>query len=117
MGAKEIQIDWKDLGKPQTLPSGTTYKIVVKREPIPIIFVPGIMGSRLRGADKAIWDPDAKGFMLWNYGLFFDTPRAKMEMLVGPKRLFQPGFAFPDEDDAKHNKLFKEYPGADKRGW
>jgi len=43
-----IPIDWQDLGKPLDLPTGKSHKVIVKREPIPIILVPGIMGSRLR---------------------------------------------------------------------
>jgi hypothetical protein len=45
---EEVQIDWRDMEKPLDRPSGKAYKIVIKREPIPIIVLPGIMGTRFR---------------------------------------------------------------------
>ncbi|MBR9981428.1 MAG: alpha/beta fold hydrolase, partial [Desulfatitalea sp.] len=59
-------------------------KIVVYPEIIPIIFVPGIMGSRLvitENQDKA-WDPDALGFMGYRYGVR-GTPEKRKSILVG----------------------------------
>ena len=35
---------------------------------VPVVFLPGIMGSRLKSASGTVWDPDSKAFMLWNYG-------------------------------------------------
>lgn len=51
------------------LSTGTRHQVTVKREVIPIVFVPGIMGSRLRiaGGGKRVWDPDAKAFMGYTY--------------------------------------------------
>ncbi|MDA8138785.1 MAG: alpha/beta hydrolase [Desulfobacteraceae bacterium] len=85
-----IEIDWQDLFKPipglQSSPDDARVinEIVVKPEIIPIIFVPGIMGSRLRktgNGDKA-WDPDALMFMGSKY-LLSGTPEKRKKMLVG----------------------------------
>ncbi len=47
-------------------------RIVIERDILPIIFVPGIMGSRLKKPKRdTIWDPDDKWLMLKNYGLFW----------------------------------------------
>jgi triacylglycerol esterase/lipase EstA (alpha/beta hydrolase family) len=85
-----IEIDWQGLFKPieglQTSPQGTRVMngIVVKPEIIPIIFVPGIMGSRLRqsGNEGKAWDPDAPVFMGVKYGLQ-GTPNRRKQMLIG----------------------------------
>ncbi|MBR9982170.1 MAG: hypothetical protein KFF50_14165, partial [Desulfatitalea sp.] len=59
-------------------------KIVVYPEIIPIIFVPGIMGSRLiqTGSGKNVWDPDSISSMVKNYG-FNCPPDKRKNYLVG----------------------------------
>jgi len=139
---EEIKIDWQDLGKPIDRPSGKAYKIVVKREPIPIVILPGIMGTRLRtGAGAKVWDPDDAGFMFYNYGTFDVSALDKQNKLFGPSRNYQPGYLVPYENDDKHNKSSfgdmvgvgkpvtvsrgtphyaqyrPRYPDAAKRGW
>lgn len=115
---EEISIDWQDLGKPIDRPSGKAYKVVVKREPIPIILLPGIMGTRLRtgrGTRKRVWDPDDDGFMLSSYGVVTVTARDKQSKLFGPNQFFRPEYLVPHEDDDKHNKAsFGETVGAGK---
>jgi hypothetical protein len=61
------------------------------REVVPIIFVPGVMGSVLMGFDvdkgknDILWDP-AKGFMmLTRYGLTWRDASAKRAVLIGSK--------------------------------
>ena len=72
-----IDIGWQDLFKPilglKTAPENDPLinQIAIRKETLPIILVPGIMGSRLKrasGGDKA-WDPDANWFMLSRFGL------------------------------------------------
>ena len=65
---KVISIDWSALFKPiegLQCGDGQSNRLEIEREVIPIIFVPGIMGSRLRNqkGDK-VWDPDDAGFMI-----------------------------------------------------
>ena len=44
-------------------------RLVIEREVLPIIFVPGIMGSRLgRSQSDKVWDPDSSWFMFTTYG-------------------------------------------------
>lgn len=81
------------------LPTNVEHEVHVQREAIPIIFVPGVMGSRLRragtngvgnGADglpNLRWDPSA-GFMYENYSGC--TPAHRKAMLIGS--MFSPGF-------------------------
>ena len=36
----------------------TSHLFSLRRQPLPIIFIPGIMGSRLQKGDKMVWNPD-----------------------------------------------------------
>ena len=104
---EEIHVDWRDLEKPIDRPSGKRYKIIVDREPIPIILLPGIMGTRLRQSaspNRKIWDPDDKAFMVKNYGTWKATALRKMSDLLGPKRVYDAGYLQVDNADDKHNK-------------
>jgi hypothetical protein len=127
---EELEIDWRDLEKPIGKPSGKSYKIIIKREPIPIIVLPGIMGTRLRqsGAQsEKVWDPDSKRFMLTTFGHKWATAFKKQRTILGPRGLFDARFAKVDEDDPDHNQdedIFGAivggnplYPNAVKRGW
>jgi hypothetical protein len=120
---EEIHVDWQDLEKPLDCPSGKAYKIIVNREPIPIIILPGIMGTRLRQSrDKnlKIWDPDDSGFMLKSYGTVMTNALDKMNAILGPKRVYDPSYLKVDEADDKHNKKFDgkaRYPNPAARGW
>lgn len=94
-------------------------RLVIEREILPIIFIPGIMGSRLKnGKEAKIWDPDAPGFMFWKYGVFLSTTaKTKKEMLIGDE--FSPDFAKVLDLDSDHNGKFASEadPNREKRGW
>lgn len=65
---KVVPIDWKACDVPIKAPTGQHTQAQVKKASIPLIFVPGIMGSRLERDDKGFcWDPDAKAHMWYNY--------------------------------------------------
>lgn len=36
---------------------------------VPVILLPGIMGSRLKSGNQIVWDPDSKGLMIRHYAL------------------------------------------------
>lgn len=36
---------------------------------VPVILLPGIMGSRLKSGNQVVWDPDSKGLMLRLYAM------------------------------------------------
>lgn len=110
--------EWKDLVKGLDLEPGKPAGFVVRREAIPIIFVPGIMGSRLKLATgEKVWDPDAKFWMLRNYGMIWVDAADKKEALIGSEE-FDPDRMVPLLDDADHNESsFGKHQGADKRGW
>ena len=83
------------------------HDIFVRREAIPLVFVPGIMGSRLRragtngkgkGADglpNLRWDPGSGGWMWWNYSGKDGGYRKRM--LVGPS--FKASYLEVDNDN------------------
>ena len=60
-------------------------RIVIERDVLPIIFIPGIMGSRLKNNEgDMIWDPDNNWFMLKNYGLLWmATAKSRKELVIG----------------------------------
>lgn len=100
--------------------STDTFNILeIEREVVPIIFVPGIMGSRLINSEgKKIWDPDNKGFMLWNFGvLWAATAKKRKELLVGSE--FSDSHAAVDSDEARDNAALAEENDTTrgKRGW
>lgn len=115
---KPVAKDWKELVKPIKLEAGKPAVFAVKKETVPVIFVPGIMGTRLKRGGEKIWDPDDKLFMLWNYGTWRTGPAEKKEKVIGLGD-FKPADLAPFEDDLKHNnkKFEKDYPGAGERGW
>ncbi|RKH61279.1 alpha/beta hydrolase [Corallococcus llansteffanensis] len=116
--SNEVSIDWRDLSKPvKGLKQGSPNKVVIKREVIPIIFVPGIMGSRLRQGNEKVWDPDARPFMFRKYGLASVDAADKKAALIGTH--FDENFLDVYLDDTKHNqeKFEEVYPGATARGW
>jgi len=114
-----IEIKWPELFKPiKGLKTDVLNRIIIEREVIPIIFVPGIMGSRLKNNDgKMAWDPDDSGFMLKNYGKYNVTAGMRKNLLIGKQ--FESEYLQASNDDAKHNKKFaneKDTTRAD-RGW
>ncbi len=95
-------------------------RIVIERDVIPIIFIPGIMGSRLTNKQgKKVWDPDKKGFMLSKYGGFWVSAKKRKQRVVGQK--FNPGYLQVLGDDADQLKRIADPSGKDKtrkeRGW
>ncbi len=116
-----IEIEWKELFKPisglQTGPqnSPVVNEVVVKREIIPVIFVPGIMGSRLKykkGGGRA-WDPDDSFFMMQHY-LLAGSPAERKKMLVG-ENSYDKDYLCVDNENKKHNKRLPN--GYAKLGW
>jgi len=90
----KISAEWHKLEKKFSgLKTALKHEIEVQREAIPLIFVPGIMGSILRrtgtngtgdGADKLPnmrWNPSNSKWMWWNYSGASGTLRRKM--LIG----------------------------------
>src|SRR4051812_31990600 len=90
-------ISWRDLDKKiEGLKTDAEHLIYVKREAIPIIFVPGIMGSRLErqgddlqwyeeGLPTTRWNPGTRGaaaaWMAWHY--LGNNAGYRKSMLVG----------------------------------
>ena len=96
-------------------------RIVIERDVLPIIFIPGIMGSRLKNTGgKVVWDPDDKWFMFKTYGVRKATAEFKKSMLIGEGE-FNPDHLQVLDDDAIQTKRIADPGGIDKtrkeRGW
>lgn len=92
---KDTSVEWHELDQDiENLETCTEHKIIVKREAIPLVFVPGIMGSKLRitGTDGTQtgnnelpdlrWNPDSSYWMIKNYS--GESGAHRRLMLVGP---------------------------------
>ena len=77
---KVVYVSWTDWARGQKFLIDQHTQLRVERAAIPIIFVPGIMGSRLKRVGGArAWDPDDLPFMLGN---FFRVSGAQREELL-----------------------------------
>jgi len=102
-----MKLNWWELDEAlNALETDVAHRIEVQREALPIVFVPGIMGSRLRRGDVAPtangaypgthtdgmpslrWDPGNKSWMAKNY--MYKGARHRKAMLIGPS--FTAGF-------------------------
>lgn len=113
-----VNLKWDELFKPASgFKADHRNHMIVEREVIPVIFLPGIMGSRLKDAEGSkVWDPDSAFFMLRKYGMFYVSAEERKEFLIGES--FDPARLEVFNDDEKHNrKKFKRYKNADKRRW
>ncbi len=94
---KESTVQWEKVDDEiANLDTDVEHKVVVKREAIPLVFVPGIMGSILRragtngtgnGADglpNLRWNPSSKLFMINNYS--GESGLHRQRMLIGPDK-------------------------------
>jgi type VI secretion system secreted protein VgrG len=112
------QVEAKELARPLKLKQGE-HNFAVKREVVPIIFVPGFAGSRLACNGEKVWDPDAIRFMFGKFGLLWHGPEDKQKILVG--KFFDPDYlkAYNHElrDNEHNSKYLSGFPGAVERGW
>lgn len=93
--AEQRTINWYDVDQViDGLETDIEHEIRVQREAIPLIFVPGIMGSRLRrsgtngtgeanGLPNMRWEPGKGGWMLKHYS--GESPLHRRNMLVGSR--------------------------------
>ncbi|HOQ42990.1 MAG TPA: hypothetical protein PK178_12595, partial [Smithellaceae bacterium] len=116
---KIFKVRSRDLKNPvEGLETEKRNRIVIERDILPIIFVPGIMGSRLKNQKgKAVWDPDAPDFMLFNYGMWWISAKSRKQLAIGKK--FDPSYLEVFNDDPEHNKVLADQHDKtrDKRGW
>lgn len=124
MADEPKKLEWSALLKKLTdIEVGTPLDVQVQKETIPIVFVPGIMGSRLKRGNDKIWDPDSRGFMFFKYGMVGVDAADKKEAIVGKE--FDPEDLKPFENDAEHCQQFAdvdqhtppEWGTTAQRGW
>lgn len=113
------ETDCRRIHDPISLPDSNLRNIIeVEREVVPIIFIPGIMGSRLRNKHgNKVWDPDATTFMLGKFGLRWQKATKRKATLVGCS--FDSEYLSVIENEIDHNSRFAS--NGDKtradRGW
>jgi hypothetical protein len=109
------QVAWKAVDQPVAgLATNAPHQVQVQREAIPIIFIPGVMGSRLRlagtgatpgaktgGLPNMRWDPGSKTAMLGNY--LRASPAERKALLIGHGKGFDPNYLEVDNDNPPGN--------------
>jgi pimeloyl-ACP methyl ester carboxylesterase len=116
---KQVTVPWYEIDKPRSgLATQDSHQVLVQREVIPIIFVPGVMGSRLRrsgtngqgaanGMPNLRWDPTAGFLYEWYSGI---SPARRKALLIGQE--FNPTFLEVDNTSPEgdgFNGLMAEY--------
>lgn len=78
-------VQWDELTKKKRFEyaTGSDHVIKIKREVIPIIFVPGIMGSRLARNGKVVWDPKGEHDEGSTTDFFISYAKARRKILIG----------------------------------
>ena len=124
-------VHWSALfkGPAATVAADEPNVVEIEREVIPVIFVPGIMGSRLKrtrtgpdgGARRIVWDPDRRAYQWALARASYTTIR---DWMVGER--FDPEYlsvigrtpdGAVDEDDRDGYGEPRGYAGAFDRGW
>lgn len=91
--------------------AGRGHVLHIKRKRLAIVFVPGIMASRLEnGSGKMVWDPDSLTSML---KFLFAGPARRQHLLLPDPPLSVP----PRNDEADRGDVPKRFPHAMERGW
>lgn len=99
------------------LRTGQTHRLLRERVAIPVVLVPGIMGSRLGVAGgQKVWDPDAAGFMLRNYLPARGYAARRKQFLLGDNPDAEGRFEVLNFD-AEHNRGLKLTSRQVDGGW
>jgi len=112
----ETKIGVKDaLTKKTSIETDVYNEVIIKKEVIPVILVPGMMGSRNKNsAGKVIWDPDRLGFLI---SFARKNKEKRKEFLIGESG-FNPDYMQVIEKGRNpwwRTKLTTEVQ--DQRGW
>ena len=117
---------WKIPGIFPRLATDKDHVIKVKREIVPIVFVPGIMGTRLEQAatTKPAWDPDSKMFAA-KFAFLNEAQRKSLLVNNVPGAAYSPSYlrvikALSDSTKGALDKAGDPVPNAaeaEERGW
>ena len=130
-----IDIEWPELfGEIGTIETDQPAHVRVNREVIPVVFVPGIMGSRLKrtrpsgmpgamGQDVGMaWDPQDNWWLFNNFSN--ESPTDRKSQLVGVhfdstylEVIGRTPAGGLDPADREFNDTFEDVPGSFDRGW
>lgn len=80
------KLNWYELTAKKRFEFNTAgnHVIEVKREAIPVIFVPGVMGTRLARNGTIVWDPAGEHDEGASMDFFFSGAKGRKRMIVGP---------------------------------
>ena len=113
------EVACSELSKPvESFETESQNRLVIGREVLPIIFVPGIMGSRLgRSQSDKVWDPDSSWFMFTTYGRRKTNAAWKKDHLIGGE--FDSDYLQVLNNDGEHNADFANETDTTRaqRGW
>lgn len=83
--AQEQKLAWQQLGRPQPLAADILNSRTIVPEVLPVVFVPGIMGSRLSGPVGGVWDPDDAAAFCTTMGAGLYNRASRSAAMVGPQ--------------------------------
>ena len=114
MERKIVNVNWRECEKTGSYTFATDMEHVVRvtKQSLPIVFVPGIMGSRLTGPNGKVWDPDSGKFMVGDYIL--TDAKKHWQLLIKDKDALQVITPENSPNDAK--KLTNSFFGSTDLG-
>lgn len=115
-------INWRDCEKMNsyTFLTDMQHVVRIKKHSIPIVFIPGIMGSRLINNDGKAWDPDDKTFMATSF-IMTGAETHKKILIDHPHAVIHhpppAGAGTADAADQKQTSENAEKQSADDKVW
>lgn len=102
------KVTWREALRPIPLMNGVMNKIYIMREVVPVVFLPGVMGTKLFSGEKDMkWDPDEAWFTFRNYGWATIGAKKKRKFLIGEGPF-----------DGDFLQVFSaDFAGCAERGW
>jgi pimeloyl-ACP methyl ester carboxylesterase len=84
MDTSETIVSWEYVFGSLGVEAEKLNEIRIKKEVIPIIFIPGFSGTRLKNSEELIWDPDNLTNFLPRFGLIkFNGSSVRKGLLIG----------------------------------
>ena len=109
MKTQIIDVDWRQCEKTGAYSffTDTSHVVRIKKQSIPIVFIPGIMGSRLQGGTGTVWDTDDAKVMMTNY--IFSDAQTHKKLLID-----QNLWTMTAENSKDNEKLSKHFASSKK---
>jgi pimeloyl-ACP methyl ester carboxylesterase len=86
MNSRNNVIEWEQLFNEIHIDSETLNDVMIRKEIIPIILVPGFLGTRLKNEEEIMWDPDNLKDFCSRFGLIKpDGSAERHKVFIGDK--------------------------------